>query len=113
MEVGQKMDTATEVLAKLKCKFEQAMLNLETGKRYKITLFVGGSPIIGTIKFKEVRDSTHHSYWISWWDEKRKQNVGHYIFDTGCANRGVTITYNQYSIRTCEEVNPSSDPGKC
>lgn len=106
------MDTVTEVLAKLKPKYEQAMLNLETGKRYRITLFVGGSPIIGTIKFKTVRDSTHHSYWISWWHEKRQQNVGHYVFDTGCANRDVTITYNQYSIRTCEEVCPNSDISK-
>ena len=104
------MDTVT--VEKSSCKFVNNMLNLVTGKRYSITIFAHNTPIVGTIKFKDEKDDVNHSYWIAWWDEKRKQNVGHYIFDRGYANTERTIVYNEYSIRTCKEVCPSTDPKK-
>ncbi len=88
------------------------MLNLVVGKRYKVTTFAGDTPIIGTIKFKEVKDETIHAYWIAWWNEERKQNIGHYIFDQGYANRGRTIVNNIYSIRTCKEACSNTDKTK-
>ena len=98
---------------KSSCKYENNMLNLTIGKRYKFTIFAHNTPIVGTIIIKNVRDATHHSYWVSWWSEERKQNIGHYIFDCGYANMHRTIVYNMHSIRTCIEVSPSSDASKC
>ncbi len=104
------MDTVAVV--KSSCEFENNMLNLLIGKRYSITLFAHDTPMVGTIKSKEAKDKSNHTYWFSWWDEARKQNVGHYIFDRGYANTKRTIVYNQYSIRTCKEVCPNIDPKK-
>ncbi|MBV5346758.1 hypothetical protein JZU46_00790 [bacterium] len=85
------------------------MLNLEIGKRYRITLFTGGPPIEGTIKHKQVNSSDNHAYWISWWHERMQRNAGHYVFDCGYANTERSIVYNQYSIRYCEEISKNSN----
>jgi len=79
------------------------MLNLTLGKKYTFTLFVSNKPFIAKAKHKEERSSNCHLYWVTWWDEKRKQEVGHYIYDYGYANKGRTIVLNEYSIRTCKE----------
>ena len=80
------------------------MLNLTIGKTYEFTLFVSNKPFIAKAKYKEERSSDCHLYWVTWWDEKRKQEVGHYIYDRGYANTGRTIVYDEYSIKTCREI---------
>lgn len=80
------------------------MLDLTIGKTYKFKLFVSNKPFIAKVKHREERSIDCHLYWISWWDEKRKQEVGHYIYDYGYANQNRTIVFNEYSIKTCEEV---------
>ncbi len=82
---------------------KEKMLNLEIGKIYHITDFIG---IHHTFKVndKTVHSEGVHSYFGTWPDEDRGYDVCRYFWDKGAANQGRTLVFDIYSIKTCEEV---------
>ena len=82
------------------------MLNLVTGKIYKITDFSGTQYVVRVCDKEVIRDNSH-IYYCHWPhpDRNSKCNIGRHFCDSGNANQGVTIVYNVNSINTCVELS--------